>query len=126
MRAVGSFTAAAAALLLARAAAADTALIYRVDSARASIVRNHLVISANGAVNSGGWTRPELVIRRPSVPEARTIHVEFVARPPASRETVIRALLPVSARRSAELPRYGAKEVKVIAATNSVTIPITR
>jgi hypothetical protein len=126
MRAVAFFIAATAAILLAGAAAADTPLIYRVDSASATIVRHHLVIRASGAVNSGGWTKPNLVIKKPSAREARTIKVKFVARPPASRDAVIQALLPVSVRKVAPLPRYGAKEVKIIATTNSVTVPITR
>jgi hypothetical protein len=126
MRAVVPLFAAAAAILLSRGAMADTALIYRVDSASATIVRHHLVISANGAVSSGGWSKPELVIRQPSVPEAKRIEIKFVARPPASRDAVVQALLPISVRKVTSLPRYGIKEVKITAATNSVTVPITR
>jgi hypothetical protein len=126
MRAVAPFLAVAAAILLSPRAMADTALIYRVDSASATIVQHHLVISANGAVSSGGWSKPELVIKQPSAPEARTIKIKFVARPPAPHEAVVRALLPISVRKTLSLPRYGAKEVKITTATNSVTVPITR
>jgi hypothetical protein len=126
MRAVASLIAAAAALLFAQAAMADSALIYRIDSASAIVQHHRLVISANGAVNSGGWTRPELVIEQPSASEARIIKVRFVAKPPSAGEAVIQALLPIKVQRIALLPRYGAKKVEVIAATNAVTVAITR
>jgi hypothetical protein len=126
MRAAAPFFAAAAAILLSHRAMADTALIYRVDSASATIVRHHLVISASGAVSSGGWSKPELVIRQASAPEAKTIKARFVARPPASRDAVVQALLPISVRKTLSLPRYGARDVKITAKTNSVTVPITR
>ncbi len=126
MRAVAPFLAAAVVSWLSHQAMADTALIYRVDSASATIVRHHLVISASGAVDSGGWSKPALLIRQVSAPEATTIKIEFVARPPASRDAVVRALLPVSVHKTLSLPRYGAKDVKISAATNSVTVPIKR
>jgi hypothetical protein len=117
---------AAAAILLSGQAIAAAQLIYRVDSASAVIVGNHLVITANGAVDSGGWSKPELIILKPSASEAKALRTKFFAKPPASRETVVQALLPIHVRKIAPLPRYGAIEVEVTAATNSLIVQITR
>jgi hypothetical protein len=117
---------AAAAILLSGQAIAGPKLIYRVDSASAVIVGNHLVISANGAVDSGGWSKPELLIQKPSASEAKALKTKFVAKPPASHETVVQALLPIHVRKVAPLPRYGAIEVEVTATTNSLIVQITR
>ena len=100
--------------------------IFRVDEARAVIVNRHLVISANGAVKSGGWGTPRLWVRPPTAPEADTLEVEFVARPPRPRAAVVQALLPVAAFKRARLPNYGTVRVKIIAETNTVTVPIRR
>ena len=117
----------AAAISLGAQALADPLTpIYRVDSATAVIVKRQLVISASGAVRSGGWDRPRLWVKEPSAPEAATLEVQFVARPPASREIVVQALLPVAARKVARLPNYATVRVKIIAETNSLTVPITR
>ena len=117
---------AAAVSLGAQALAGPLTPIYRVDSATAVIVRRQLVISASGAVRSGGWDRPRLWVKEPSAPEAATLEVEFVARPPAPREAVVQALLPVAVRKIARLPKYGTVRVKIIAETNSLVVPITR
>ncbi len=90
------------------------------------VVNRHLVISANGAVRSGGWDRAKLVVLEPSVSEAKTLKVQFVARPPAPSEVVVQALLPVAVRKVARLPAYGTIRVKIIAETNSVVVPVTR
>jgi hypothetical protein len=106
--------------------ARDTMPVFRVDDAKATIVNRHLVISASGAVRSGGWDRPRLWVRQPAASEASTLVVEFVARPPGRREAVVQALLPVVALKRARLPNYGTVRVKIIAETNSVTVPISR
>jgi hypothetical protein len=121
-----TFVVAAAALMAAPSIAATAQPIFRVDEARAVIVNRHLVISANGAVKSGGWGTPQLWVRPPAAPEADTLEVEFVARPPGPRAAVVQALLPVAALKRAHLPNYGTVRVKIIAETNSVTVPITR
>ncbi len=96
---------AAAAILLSGQAIAAPRLIYRVDSASAVIVQNHLVITANGAVDSGGWSKPELLIQKPSAfPEPKALKTKFVAKPPASRDSVVQALLPIHVRKVAPLP----------------------
>lgn len=126
-----TFVVAAAALMAAPSVAAPISAnkarpIFRVDEARAVIVNRHLVISANGAVKSGGWGTPQLWVRPPAAPEADTLQVEFVARPPRPRAAVVQALLPVAAFKRARLPNYGTVRVKIIAETNSVTVPIRR
>ncbi|HEX4295764.1 MAG TPA: hypothetical protein VHZ29_16640 [Rhizomicrobium sp.] len=116
-----------AALSLGAQALADPVRpIFRIDNATAVVVKRHLVISANGAVKSGGWDHPRLWVREPSAPEAATLEIEFVARPPAPREAVVQALLPVAVRKLARLPNYGTIRVKIIAETNSLIVPITR
>ena len=90
------------------------------------VVNRHLVISANGAVRSGGWGAPRLWVRSPAAPEASTLEVEFVARPPGPRAAVVQALLPVAAFKRARLPNYGTVRVKIVSETNSVTVPINR
>ena len=127
MRTTAVIFATFAALLLASSATADGAkLIYRIDSASAMIVKRHLILSAHGAVRTGGWDRPHLRVKEASAPEANTLEVDFVARPPAPDEVVVQALLPVSTSTITRLPHYGAKQVKFVAETNSLTVPITR
>ncbi len=118
--------AATAAILLSQQSLAGPKPIYRVDSASAVVVRNHLIITANGAVESGGWSKPDLLIQKPSASEAKTVKAKFVAKPPASPDTVVQGLLPIRVRKIAPLPRYGAIEVEIITATNSLMVQITR
>ena len=114
--------------LLLLAGTADAAvppkLVFRVDRATATISHRHLVITAGGAVCSGGWGNPTLRVLA-AAPEAKTIEVEFMARPPRHRAAVVQAILPVSAKLKTGLPRYGAVEVKIVSENNSVTVPIT-
>jgi hypothetical protein len=126
MRAFSFAIVAATFLLASLPAAAATRLIYRIDAASAVIVHRHLVIAARGAVLTGGWINPRLHLIKISVPEAKTLHVRFVARPPMRRGAVVQETLPIGARIVAPLPRYGAKQVKVQSETNSVVVPITR
>ncbi|MBU6297444.1 MAG: hypothetical protein KGJ79_06330 [Alphaproteobacteria bacterium] len=105
--------------------ATATKLVYRVDRATATIDDRHLVITARGAVPTGGWAKPELRVRVSSVPEAKTLEVYFMAKPPQPGAAVIQAIVPLRARVSRRLPRYGIAEVKVVSQTNSVTVPIT-
>jgi hypothetical protein len=120
------FVVVAAVLAAVPSVAGGTRPIFRVDDAKATIVNRHLVISASGAVRSGGWDRPRLWVRQPAAPEASTLEVEFVARPPGRREAVVQALLPVAALKRARLPNYGTLRVKIIAETNSLIVPISR
>ncbi len=122
-----SLTAAAIfALAAATATAADAAptLVFKVDKVTATIVRNHLVVSATGAVRSGGWRLPRLHMREFHIPESDTEIIEFLASPPAADAVVIQALLPVTATAVFPLPRYATIQVKVVSETNGITAPI--
>lgn len=107
------------------AAAQPAHLVYRVDHATAVFDKRHLVITANGAVRSGGWDNARLLVLEPSLPEAKTLKVQFVARPPGPDEVVVQALLPIAARKVARLPGYGTVEIRIVAETNSIVVPIT-
>ncbi|MEJ0025414.1 MAG: hypothetical protein WDN01_05240 [Rhizomicrobium sp.] len=120
------FAAAIFALGAATATAADAAptLVFKVDKVTAAIVRNHLVVSATGAVRTGGWRQPRLHMREFHIPESDTEIIEFLASPPAAGAVVIQALLPVTATAVFPLPRYATVQVKVVSETNSITAPI--
>ncbi|MEI9989595.1 MAG: hypothetical protein WDM86_06120 [Rhizomicrobium sp.] len=114
------------ALAAATATGADAAptLVFKIDKVTAAIVRNRLVVSATGAVRSGGWKLPRLHMKEFRVPESDTEVIEFLASPPGAGEVVIQALLPVTATAVFPLPRYATVQVKVLSETNSVTAPI--
>jgi len=99
-------------------------LIYKVDQVTATTVRNHLVVTATGAVNSGGWTSPRLHLKVFNIPESDTEVVEFLATPPPPNAIVVQTLLPVSVTAKLVLPHYATVQVKVVAETNSVIAPI--
>ena len=101
---------------------AASELVYRIDSASVAATRGRLVVSANGAVKSGGWTKPMLRIRRGTAP-ADTLMVEFVATPPRSMRAVVQVILPISASLTTAL-RPRTLQVKLISRSNSVTVPI--
>ena len=109
----------------ATAGAAAPALVFKVDKVTAAIVRNHLVVRADGAVKSGGWTAPRLHLKDVRVPEGDTETFEFQATPPASGAVVIDALLPITATAVFPLPRYATVQVKVMAQSNAVAAPVT-
>ena len=118
------------ATMLALAAATATAApaipkhIYKVDVVSVKVSGKTLLVSATGAVNSGGWTSPELRLRGPHTAEKETAVVDFVAKPPLPGEVVIQALVPISATATFPLQPYGTTQVQVMAETNSVTAPI--
>ncbi len=120
-----TFLLALAALLLFSAPvdAAAARLIYKVDHVSVSIESHKMIVSATGAVNSGGWENPHLHIKEVRAPEADTLVIEFLATPPAKDEAVIQALLPVSATLAAPLAPYGVTQVKVVAQSNNVVTP---
>lgn len=128
MRSVRHFLVTIAVLGLAAATAtaalATPKLIYKVDTVTVKASGSDLVVTASGAVNSGGWTLPHLHIREARAAEADTAVVEFLATPPQPNVVVIQALVPVSAMARFPLPRYGTVQVQVVAETNSVTAPV--
>jgi hypothetical protein len=103
-------------------AAAQT-LIYRVDQATAVIDGSHLVVTAKGAVRTGGWGHPKLVLRR-SGRRSGDIELDFKATPPPNSSVVIQSLVPVKVSTRTRLPSSGVAAVKVVSQTNSVTAEI--
>ncbi|MBV9420861.1 MAG: hypothetical protein JO348_13905 [Alphaproteobacteria bacterium] len=106
----------------ATASAAAPQLICKVDKVSAVVERGHLVITASGAVRTGGWTLPRLRWKQVRIPESDTEVYEFIASPPLANAMVIQALLPVTATGTFPLPRYGTTKIKIVAETNSVTV----
>ncbi len=53
----------------ATAAEAAPALVFKVDKVTAAIIHGRLVVSATGAVKSGGWTQPRLHLKEFRIPE---------------------------------------------------------
>lgn len=109
--------------ILAAVPAAAQTLVYRVDQATAVIDGNHLIVTAKGAVRSGGWERPKLILRKSSR-EPGDLEVQFVATPPENRSVVIQSLVPVKVSLTTRLPRSGVAAVRVLSETNSVTAEI--
>lgn len=109
-------------ILSATPAGAET-LVYRVDQATAVIDGNHLIVTAKGAVRTGGWGRPRLILRKRSR-EPGDIEIQFVATPPENSAVVIQSVVPVKVSLKAHLPRSGVAAVRVISETNSVTAQI--
>lgn len=107
------------------AAATRAQLIYKVDHVSVSVEGRKMIVTAKGAVKTGGWQNPHLHVKEVRTPEATTLVIEFLAAPPPKDETVIQALLPVSATLTTSLPPYGTTEIKVEAESNSQTIPYT-
>lgn len=99
-------------------------MVYKVDRATAQITGHKLLISATGAVRTGGWQNPLLRIKPQRTAEAGILEVEFLATPPAKDAAVIQALLPVSATITVGLPRYATTNVKISAESNDITVPI--
>ncbi len=114
----------ALAAVAATAAQAAPTLIYRIDRVSAAIIRNHLVVSAMGAVQSGGWVLPRLHLKEFHIPESDSEVVEFLATPPPAGSVVIQALLPIEATAVFPLPHYAVTQVKVLSQSNAVTAPI--
>jgi hypothetical protein len=128
VRIVRLFIVAAAVLGLAAATAtaapATPKMIYKVDVVTVKTLGKSIMVTATGAVNSGGWTLPHLRARDIHRPESDTAIVEFVATPPPPGAVVVQALIPVSASAQFPLPRYGTVQVQVVAESNSVTAPV--
>ena len=119
-----AFALLALAAATATGAAAASQLVFRVDVVTAKTVNNHLVVTARGAVTSGGWTRPRLHLNPVHVAESPEASIEFQASPPLGNSVVIQALLPIETTAVFPLPHYGAVRVKVVSQSNAVTAPI--
>jgi hypothetical protein len=109
--------------ILAAAPAAAQSLVYRVDQATAVIDGNHLIVTAKGAVRTGGWEHPRLILRK-SNREPGDVDIQFMATPPDDRSAVIQSLVPVKVSLTTRLPRSGVAAVKVSSETNTITAKI--
>lgn len=109
--------------ILAAVPAAAQTLVYRVDQATAVIDGNRLVVTAKGAVRTGGWEHPRLILRK-SRTEPGDIDMLFVATPPEDRSVVIQSVVPVKVSLTTRLPRSGVAAIKVVSETNAVTAEI--
>jgi hypothetical protein len=109
-------------IALAATPAGAESLIYRVDSATAVISGKQMIVTAKGAVKTGGWEHPRLVVKKSR--GRGDIEIDFVADPPNHTATVIQALMPVRVRFATRLPKSGVAAVRVNAASNTVTAQI--
>jgi hypothetical protein len=107
----------------ATAATASPKLVYKIDRVTAAILHDRLVVTAEGAVNSGGWTLPRLHLDLAHA-EAGSETIEFQATPPLANAVVIQALLPMTTTSVFPLPRAGVTQVTVVGETNRVSAPI--
>jgi hypothetical protein len=112
----------ALAFVMAVPAAAGT-LVYRVDQATAVIDGNHLVVTVKGAVRSGGWEKPRLIIRK-SARAPDDVELAFEATPPNNPAVVVQSILPVKVSLKTRLPRSGVAAVRVVSETNTITAEI--
>ena len=109
--------------VLAAAQAAPLEPVYRVDQATAVIDGSHLVVTAKGAVRTGGWEHPRLIVRR-TVRTPGDVEVEFVASPPEDSAAVVQSIVPMNVSMKTRLPKTGVAAVRVVSETNSVTAEI--
>jgi hypothetical protein len=110
------------ALALAAVPACAGTLVYRVDHVSAKAAGARLLIVAKGAVRSGGWEHPRLILRK-SARDDGGVEIDFVATPPADTHAVAHSVVPMNVSLKLSLPR-GTRTIKVIAETNSYTLPL--
>lgn len=96
--------------------------IYKVDTVSATTDEGKLVVTAHGAVSSGGWSNPHL--RQKSSKDAHVVAFEFVAVPPPPDAAVIQALVPVEAKAIATVPAARVSEIRVEAESNDAVTKI--
>lgn len=105
-------------------AAAEPRPVFKVDKVTATIVNARLVITASGAVTTGGWADARLHMVNFHKPDGDTEIVQFLASPPLADAIVIQALVPVATTATFPLPPTAVTRVKVVSASNSVTTAI--
>jgi hypothetical protein len=96
--------------------------VYKVDSVVTTNDDGKLVITAHGAVSSGGWTNPHL--RPKASKDAHVMAFEFVAVPPPPDAAVIEALVPVDAKTVAPRPAARISEIRVDAESNDAVTDV--
>jgi hypothetical protein len=110
----------ACALFCAAPAVAADKRVLRIDSLIASQKKGVISLTAKGAVQSGGWTKPRLHVVHA---EGRILTVEFLATAPPPGMTVIDAVVPVTA--DAQV-RGRASSVHVLADQNEITSQVLK
>lgn len=96
--------------------------IYKVDSVVTTNDAGKLVVTARGAVKSGGWTNPHL---RPKLSkDAHVMAFEFVAVPPPPDAAVIEALVPIEAKTITPRPAARISEIRIDAESNDADVQI--
>jgi hypothetical protein len=108
------------ALLCASPALALEKRVLRIDGLIASQKKGVISLTAKGAVQTGGWSKPRLHVMHG---DGRTITVEFLATPPPAGMTVIDALVPVTAEAHV---KGRASSVHVVAEENEITSQVLR
>ena len=108
-------------LMAVTAGASAQTLVYRVDHATAVIQDGLVAVQAKGAVRSGGWERPRLIVRKTAPGEIR---LEFVATPPRNKAAVVQTILPINGKLNIRLSSGSVATIKIVSETNSVTARI--
>lgn len=123
MRLSAAFLCFVIALASGPASAQAQALVLRVDQATAVLDGPNLIVHVKGAVRSGGWEHPRLVVRRGSG-EKSDLEVQFLATPPGNSSAVVQSVLPMNVSLKTRAPRKSITAVKVVSETNTVTTQI--
>jgi len=119
--------AALAALPLGARAQSPTATpVLKADSVTLTVTPKHrLIITAKGAVRSGGWSNPQLRAAKRS-DDPHTLVFDLVAMPPPKNAMVIEAIMPVHASETIVMPPLSITQIKVDSETSSATATINR
>jgi hypothetical protein len=96
--------------------------VYRVDRVSVTAEGNKITIDASGAVRTGGWFEPRLVVKAAGGP---TMVLELRAIPPLQDDAVIQSLMPVEASTTLRMPA-NVSSVQVISETNTVSEAVGR
>jgi hypothetical protein len=112
--------------LVARAQAPVPAPVFKVDGVTITVTPKHrLIVTANGAVRSGGWSNPQLRAGKHGE-DPHTLVFDLVANPPPKNAIVIEAIMPVQASESIAMPPSSITQIKVNSETGSATATINR
>lgn len=100
--------------------------VLKVDNVTITVTPKHrLVITAKGAVRSGGWSNPQLRVGKRG-DDPHTLVFDLVATPPPSNAIVIEAIMPVQASETIAMPPSSITQIKVDSETGSATTTINR
>jgi hypothetical protein len=123
MRLSAAFLCFMIALASAPAAAQAQSLVYRVDRATAVVDGPYLILRVKGAVRTGGWEHPRLVVRH-GPGDRNDLEVHFMATPPSDASVVVQSVLPMNVSLKTRAPSKTVGAVKIVSETNTVTTQI--